>query len=281
MVGSIVTDSPHDHESFFWGFFSRYLGLSLTDADEWRASVVDWMPGISSDSPLHVARWTEVHPPDLIEVLDNKARTTTLRGVGLCARTGPETPRPANSELTFQELRGPECYFPVGQNANNGSWIVRYDDHIRIKAKVCGGGLGGAPGRFKALYRVWWTVKPPEQLTRFGSFTTVTDGNTITYMIEPGVVNTGTVEFKLCLGPGLTAQKQMNLPDGLGSSWNITVQDNIRCAHESLWANQVYNGQTLTFLKANPFLSRVHTLPLSGLGPIPPGSRVTFTWIND
>jgi hypothetical protein len=93
---------------------------------------------VAQDSPDHFARWTEIHPPDLIEVIDEKLSTVTVRGLALCARVAatpgpiipsceeievdisPEAPRPANSRIAFQELRGPECYFPWGENADNG-----------------------------------------------------------------------------------------------------------------------------------------------------------------
>lgn len=180
--GSLVTDSPHEDHAIIARDFSRLFAITRNEDDEWRGAVLDWTPGfpVSPDHPSHPARWIEVHSPDLIEVLnknDVAATSVTTRGVALTARRGflpfglsnaceavdftmrPEGPRPAGWYLAAQELRGPETYLPWGQDANNGSWVTRYDDHIRVRARVCGGGSTGRPGLFKALYRVWWA--PP------------------------------------------------------------------------------------------------------------------------
>jgi hypothetical protein len=66
----------------------------------------------------------------------------------------PEAARPANSRINYEERRGPETYWPWGEDSNNGSWITPFDDHVHVKARVCGGGFFGSPGRFKAIYRV-------------------------------------------------------------------------------------------------------------------------------
>jgi len=179
-------------------------------------------------------------------------------------------------------LRGPEIHFPWGEDNDNGSWITPFDDHIRVRAKVCGGALGGSPGRFKAIYRVWWKVVPPGEARRTGSFVT-SDRDEIQYVIEPHAVSSDIVEFQLCLGPGLTWEKRMNLPDGGGNSWDLIVRDNNRCDTNSLWAGQVLNGQVLTFSKAK-FLGNVwpiHQMALSDLGVLPGGTRVTFTWMKE
>jgi hypothetical protein len=302
IAGSLVTDSPHDVQTRPNVILSRYFAITDSDVAEWEGSVPDWRPGVSSGDPEHYARWTEIHPPDLIQVLDWRQPNTTVRGVALAARVGtlpfgwsnscesaefdiyPEADRPTNSRLAYEELRGPETFFPWGENNDNGSWINVYDDHIQVRARVCGGALGGSPGRFKALYRVWWESNPtgaPNQ-PRFGSFTT-RDNDRIDYVITPNAVSADIVQFQLCLGDGLTWEKWMNLPDGLGNSWNVKVKDDTRCAAESLWANQVANGQSLTFHKAKEFgrMRAVHTLPLSSLGALPGGAHITFTWVKD
>ncbi len=180
IAGSLITDSPHDKEAQFWSLLSRVTGITRNLDDEWRGAVPDWSPGVSTDNPEHYARWTEIHPPDLIEVIDlDRQPTVTTRSVALAARVAgtigpvipsceevefdifPEAARPSGWRIAYQELRGPETYFPWGQDLDNGSWITPYYDHIHVKAKVCGGSLGGSPGRFKAIYRVWWKPPPP------------------------------------------------------------------------------------------------------------------------
>ena len=81
----------------------------------------------------------------------------------------PDFPRPANTHVGWQEQRGPETYWPWGQDGDNGSWIIPAADHIHVRAKICGGALFTSPGRFKALYRVWW-----EPDTQGGTQTTST-----------------------------------------------------------------------------------------------------------
>ncbi len=305
IAGSLVTDSPHEVLHRPGTILSRYLAWTSDTEFEWEGAVPDWEPGVATDTPDHYARWTEIHPPDLIEVIDPadprfKDHTVTTRAVALAARVAatpgpiipsceevefdifPEAPRPPNSQIAYEELRGPETYFPWGENNDNGSWITLFDDHIRVKAKVCGGALGGSPGRFKAIYRVWWKVMPPGEIRRTGSFVTP-DKDDIHYVIEPHAVASDIVEFQLCLGPGLTWEKKLNLPDGIGNSWDLIVRDNKRCDTNSLWAGQVLNGQKLTFSKAKEFgrVRAIHTLALSDLGTLPGGTRVTFTWMKD
>ena len=195
MSGSLVTDGPHDGEDLFWTWVCRQFNMCDHPLDtsnpierEWRSSVPDWAPrpGASSDEADHPARWTEMHPPDLIEVLDQRTPNFTVCGLALAARVAitpgpifpscekqefdiyPEAPRPPDSVVAYQELRGsyPEVHFPWGENADNGSWIQSRGDYIHVKAQVCGGALGGSPGRFKALYRVWWQPKPVDQPPR-------------------------------------------------------------------------------------------------------------------
>jgi hypothetical protein len=196
----------------------------------------------------------------------------------------PEASRPSISwQIAYEELRGPEIYFPWGENADNGSWISVFDKYIRVKARVCGGDIGGSPGRFKAIYRVWWQEPPAGQVNRTGSYVTW-DNDKIDYVIEPNVVTSDVVEFRLCLGEGLTWEKRLNLPDGLGNSWNLIVKDNERCDTEGLWANQVSNGQVLSFSKEKGIIlgmKVVYAISLRDLGDLRGGSRVTFTWVKD
>ncbi len=176
--GSLVTDSPHEVLHRPGTIISRWLGIWTGQQFDWEGSVPDWHPGVSTNTPDHYARWTEMHPPDIIEVIDERQPTKTIRGLALCARVAatpgpiipsceaaefdifPEAPRPPNTRIAFQELRGPECFFPWGEDINNGTWITPFNDHIHVKAKVCGGPIFGSPGRIKALYRVWWENIP-------------------------------------------------------------------------------------------------------------------------
>ena len=185
--GSLVTDSPHEAEGWIPRYLSQWFGITPNADAEWRGSVDQWHPGVSSDSEQHYARWTEIHPPDLIQVLPWKEPRVTTRAIALNARPGatpgpvvpscesvnvdlyPDVSRPPNTRIAFQELRGPETYWPWGENADNGSWVTRFDGHINVRAQVCGGPLFGSPGRFKAIYRIWWetaTAQEPSEQCR-------------------------------------------------------------------------------------------------------------------
>lgn len=187
MSGSLVVDSAHAQYGIFdkpGAFLCRNLALEVSCKDwdlQWQGSVPDWAP--NPESPDHPARWTEIHPPDSIIVLDKPEeqpkRIVTVRGLALIARAGidscegqefdiyPEAPRPTNGVVKYEELRSsyPEVHFPQGENQDNGSWIGVATDHIHVRAHVCGGfpPFIGSAGRFKALYRVWWEVGPPPQ----------------------------------------------------------------------------------------------------------------------
>lgn len=123
----------------------------------------------------------------------------------------------------------------------------------------------------------FWSTK------NIGQFKT-NDNDIIKYKIERGVVNSDIVEFVLELSANITWWKAINMPDGLGSDWDIECQDNKRKASNSLWAAQVQNRQSLTFKKAKEFgrhQSNNEGYKVSNLSGLTPGSRVTFTWIQD
>jgi hypothetical protein len=153
VVGTLLTDNPH----------------AWNPADSWYSAARDWHPGVNPMTDVrHLARWTEVHPPDLVEpvVRDPSLPMAKLAAIGLVAAPmecqaaaldlSPDQPRPPGASLGWEELRGPETFWPNGENASNRSTITDLGDRIAVRARVCGGGLGGSPGRFKAFYRVWW-----------------------------------------------------------------------------------------------------------------------------
>ncbi|MGD6741639.1 hypothetical protein ACOKM3_07315 [Streptomyces sp. BH106] len=110
------------------------------------------------------------------------------------------------------------------------------------------------------------------------------DGDVIHVDIEQGAVPASVVEFTIM--SDLWWWKEINVPDGSGSSWNIHTgappgggrqfSDTI-----GLWAGQVHNGQWLTFRKAKTLALLSDTYLLRGLERLPAGSRTTFTWLKD
>ena len=170
VVGTLLSDSPHTATLGDWGTWWAYNFSSAfaTIQDEWNAAALDWAPGVSPlGDPNHPARWTEIHPPDLIEPATPPANPATMKAIGLAARptecqaailtVKPDIPPPTpTARVAWQEIVGPETYWPHGKNAQNGSWITDLGNGILVNASVCGGGVGNSPGRFKAFYRVWW-----------------------------------------------------------------------------------------------------------------------------
>src|SRR5262245_7982509 len=103
LSGSLVTDSPHDVQQRAGTVFCRYLAICANDEFVWEGAVPDWAPGVSSDNPDHPARWTEMHPPDLIERLDDRVPRVTVRGLALVARAAA-TPGPIIPSCESQEF---------------------------------------------------------------------------------------------------------------------------------------------------------------------------------
>ncbi|MFF3584980.1 hypothetical protein [Streptomyces mirabilis] len=110
------------------------------------------------------------------------------------------------------------------------------------------------------------------------------DGDVVHATIDPGAVPESVVE--ITLASDLWWWKEINVPDGLGSAWDIHTgagtfggrrfRDTV-----GLWADQVHNGQWLTFRKAKTVGLLSDTYLLRGLERLPAGSRVTFTWLKD
>jgi Protein of unknown function (DUF3892) len=165
VYGSLVTDKRHSGDT-----------PSITDA------VGLWATGLGNNEDDQ-ARWTEVHPPDWMEVV-TAPRSQTLRGVVVSApgtyewRTRIEStldvdilapPKPgAGSVLHFREIVGPETDVGTiieGNTALTGAEITQITnpDGIRVHVKVGGRRslLGGSPGKFRALYWLSWDAPGP------------------------------------------------------------------------------------------------------------------------
>jgi hypothetical protein len=161
------------------GPYVRVAGALVTDWNHCDAGDVtcsDWSPGVDYRDASHFYRWTEVHPVDLIQKLPALDARVTTRGVALLAVAGtcqgletdlaPDTPRPPNSKVAWSIHLGPETRWAQGLNAANGHWETLYEDRLHLRVRVCGGAPSPFPfvrdpGRFKAIYRLWWVPKPP------------------------------------------------------------------------------------------------------------------------
>lgn len=166
VLGSLVTDDPH------------------CGNDAWGKACDRWAPRFlyPAQGEDHYGRYTEIHPPDLIQVIDERPQTETTYGLVMYADVGqsnsisidlsPKAPRPTTRGLwkvAYEEIWGPESFNanPSG-NCHNTS-INAFADHIQVRAITCGGTPPfGAAGRIRALYRLWWEPMPNEMVISSG-----------------------------------------------------------------------------------------------------------------
>jgi hypothetical protein len=130
------------------------------------------------DDGRDISRYTEIHPPDRIDIVKDPPWPETIRMAAVAApgtfwgRPRPESTldvtipaprRPAGDvELHVEEFVGPETdrdMIVQGNADRTGASITVTEHGVRLFVAVAGrrAALGGAPGRFKALYRVFWT----------------------------------------------------------------------------------------------------------------------------
>jgi hypothetical protein len=115
-----------------------------------------------------------------------------------------------------------------------------------------------------------------------GSDTSVigsTEGDVIETHIEHGGDPT-TVVFRLRNQSPEGWKKAMVLRDGLGAQWWIEASG-FSQAENGLWADQVHNGQPLTFWKPKFLGAWTEIFSIHGLEKLAPGSIVNFDWVKD
>jgi hypothetical protein len=144
-----------------------------------RDAVLQWRTG-GGNNEDDQARWTEVHPPDWIEILRTGGPATqTFRGITVVAPgtypwhapiqsaldvdiTAP--PRPgSDAVLRYREFVGSETVDATiveGNATRTGALIspLAHRDGIHVHVKVAGtrSYTGGSPGKFRALYWLYW-----------------------------------------------------------------------------------------------------------------------------
>lgn len=167
VIGSIVTDDPHDE---FGDWQDAYPGETN--------SLIH--PPWKGHDELNPARWTEIHPPDIIQKLPDPGRTVRLYGVAVVARatgldlggkdqsctaTLPAPPQPApNMYLSVREIVGAETFVNTiteGNASRTGAQITINADSVTVHVAVHGQPFGGSPGHFKAVYLLSWETTPP------------------------------------------------------------------------------------------------------------------------
>jgi hypothetical protein len=109
------------------------------------------------------------------------------------------------------------------------------------------------------------------------------DNDLVQYRVEQNAARADIVDFVLESGNPRMWRKVLVLRDGEGGQWDITIDPSqgTSSASNALWAYQVKHGQTLSFWKAKQFGINVWVMDFAGLEALQPGSRVTFTWLQD
>ena len=168
VCGSLVTDPAH--------IGSPGASAAYNDA------MTIWQAAEGHTSPTNPARWTEMHPPDAIQRVadldpaDQSAPgTSNLIGVAVVCQSSLISPVEVFNEITtdlrptasqppgtvahVEEYVGPETLISSiveGNAAGEGAAITVYPDRVTVHVKVRGEPFHGAPGKFKAVYRLSW-----------------------------------------------------------------------------------------------------------------------------
>lgn len=190
IVGSLVTDEPHAGTGELNTWFLNNFGINvLGPAGVTTALQANWQTNHAAMDPQNPARWVEIHPPDIISVLndvdangaatnppvENVTGVTVYSGgcAALCSTTnldvtlnppGPQT----QGTVQVMECVGPETNFQEivgGAKGSNGNFvgatITVNASSARVQVSVQGQPAWGAPGKFKAIYRVGWKGQAP------------------------------------------------------------------------------------------------------------------------
>jgi hypothetical protein len=173
VIGALVTDDPH------WDEPHRRAAKAWGD----RITIWGFQP---KEHPHNPARWTEIHPPDHVHVLHPieqvKFREETVRCVAMVAQAGSNW---AHDRILNWDISPPgsrpdplatlECIEAVGgetttdlivegNSHRTGARITKYPDHVNVYAKIRGesGYFVRKDADFKAIYRVFWRLGPPQ-----------------------------------------------------------------------------------------------------------------------
>jgi hypothetical protein len=170
--------------------------------------------------------------------------------------------QPAASTRDQLSILGPEA----GESPSRGGLpIFGFPPEEEIAEAEAGVGLGEG-----------WANLPS------GFFGTEDSADLIGYVVQKNAVPPQVVEFSLVIGHTSSGwAKAIIMPDGLGSQWEIRAQGRGASATNGLWADQVQNGQVLTFRKPKFLHIWTDVIQIGFLGDLDPGDRVVFTWRRD
>ncbi|MGB6530742.1 MAG: hypothetical protein WBF33_21755 [Candidatus Nitrosopolaris sp.] len=172
--------SPHNNTAIAIGDYVRIKGALITDnphdLTKWDYSppsipIFNWPTVNYITDPTNPARWTEIHPPDLIEKLPYKAPTEEVRCAALNAH--PDTFNDRTTNLIFN-IQAPPNPFPnvlqvtedIDKSVSSGKLITdkitKSTNLVTVQLAVKSTHVltTGTPGQFKACYTVSWKEIP-------------------------------------------------------------------------------------------------------------------------
>jgi hypothetical protein len=167
VVGSLVSDAPHATKATAGVWLVRNLGMALDPQHVIHAAESSWSEG-GEESPDNPARWTEIHPPDLIEPLPDRAPEETVRGVTVHPPEGAFSRSSAPMDLTLAPP-GPRPVWARGiavretildaplessfQRSLAACRLEEARDGVRIHVDLKSSGAE----KFAAIFRVAWS----------------------------------------------------------------------------------------------------------------------------
>ena len=172
LVGSLITDEPHDGQGVIGTFACQTFGICADGAEE-RTVELDFSHGLSSFNAANPARWVEMHPPDLVARLPAQQRANTISAVELdasnclafsCSTETADFDIPAPAIMpdgsvppASAMLQAQQMIIGVSTNfrtITSGPTITAFHDHVHVHVTTQGQTGWGANGKFVAIYRV-------------------------------------------------------------------------------------------------------------------------------
>jgi hypothetical protein len=169
IVGSIVSDSPHATKAALGAWIVRTFGVAIASEHRIYAAQSMWSEGGEED-PRNPARWTEIHPPDQIDLLPPRLPTESVIGVAVAFvqhlfssndesavfSMSPPAPRPYwATGVSVVEV--PLAVSPSEAPCRGVSASRVSVEGMQVRIRI---DLGAARlNRFAAIYRASWAAK--------------------------------------------------------------------------------------------------------------------------
>ncbi len=167
VVGSLVTDAPHATKATAGVWLVRNFGLAVDPEHVIHACESAWSEG-GEENPGNPARWTEIHPPDLIKPLPAQEPSEAVIGVAIsgpdAALSGPAEPmefslappgpRPAWARgIRVVETILHACRESAFARCLAACHLAEYKNLISVRIDP----ESASADRFAAIFRVSWS----------------------------------------------------------------------------------------------------------------------------